>query len=174
MTQFPVVTAGKRPTAALLRQMLPLLAMKTGNTDRAATTAFTDDPDLKFTLVANATYFIEWDLACGALAAADIKTSWNVTAVSGTGVKEVIGPGSTAADANADNISMRCGVHGYTTSIAYNGVRDGTAQLFRVYESSYLTTTAAGEIALQWAQVTSNATASRIAAGSIGRAWQMT
>lgn len=170
MTTYPTINAATRVTGALLTSMLPILVNKTVSTDRAATTAFADDPDLQLPLLANATYFVEWDLICGGLAAADIKTSWNVTAVGGSGLKAVVGPGSAAADANADNIAARMGVHGFTTSVSYNGVRDGTAQLFRVYECANLATTAAGLIAVQWAQVTSNATASRVAAGSLGRA----
>lgn len=167
--RYPTWLAGQTVTAALLSSMLPLEAYKTGNTDRLSTTTFVDDPDLTFDLEANAVYFVEFFLLMGATTAADIKTSWTVPS-GAAGLKSVIGPGSAAVDANADNISMRTGVHGFTTQINYSGVRNATASLFRGYEHAIVTTFAAGTCAIRWAQVASDAAASRMSAGSYARA----
>jgi hypothetical protein len=167
-----VLYAGQRFTAALAAQMQPDWYVKGTGTTRASTTTFADDPDLIVPVLANKVYLIEFWVKAAALAAADIKTIWNVPAGT-TGNRQVVGPGSTAADAGADNITSRWGVHAFATSIAYNGVRDSAANQFWFKEWAIVTVGAtAGNIALQWAQVTSNATGSVVAAGSYARSTQ--
>jgi hypothetical protein len=146
-------------------QYFPVTMYRTTNLDRASTTTFAADPVLQASLAANAVYLVEVYLNYGALAAADIKTQWTAPA-GATGNRAVMGPGSTAANASADNISMRSGVHSFTTSVTYSGVRDSQSNLSIATETSIVTTTTAGTLSLDWAQVTSNATGSRMGAGS--------
>lgn len=171
MSRYPSITAGQKLTADLLNSMLPQFVYKAANTERSSTTTVSSDPDLQISLEAG-TYFVEFFLIAGGVTASDIKTAWSTPSGS-SGLKSVVGPGSTATDANADNISMRSGVHGFATEITYSGVRNATNQVFRIYEHGVVTVTTAGTLALQWAQATSGATASRIGAGSLMRVTQI-
>lgn len=172
MSTYPDIVAGQEITAELLRAMLPQTVWKTASTDRAATTTFADDEDLTMQLEASATYIVEFHLLYAALSAADFKTAWTVPSGAG-GNRSAMGPGSTAADADADNITMRSGVHNYTTSVTYSGVRNSATNLAIAVETATLTTSSAGTLALQWAQATSNATATRLATGSRLRVWRI-
>lgn len=170
---YPSPLAGQRVTAALLQAMLPTIIVKTASTDRSSTTTLADDPELTTTLAANAIYFVEFFLFfAGNLG--DMKTAWTVPS-GATGNRSAIGPGSNAdgGTSNAmDNISGRFGVHGYSTTVAYGGRTTGsTASLSQeaAIETSLMTTTNAGTCAIQWAQVTSNANATRMASGSLCR-----
>ncbi|TDD88350.1 hypothetical protein [Actinomadura rubrisoli] len=167
MSTYPQIAAGQRITAALLTSMLPTEIVKAANTDRVNNT-FSADPELTIALDASAVYRVEFDLLAGGTTTADIQTRWAVPAAA-SGLKSVIGPGSTAAEGNADNVAMRTGVHGFTTTVVYSGVRNATGNLFRIWETAVLTTAGAGTLSLEWAQATTNATASRISAGSLLR-----
>ena len=165
---YPLIYAGQRVTAALLTSMLPLESVKLSGTSRASTTTFSDDPDLTLQLEANATYAVEMYVHAAAVAAGDIKTIWTVP-VGATGNKAVMGPSTAALDGNADNITMRSGVHGTSTVVTYNGVRDSSAQ-FYFFERATIVTISAGTLALQWAQSVSSVSSTIVGAGSYIRA----
>jgi len=171
MSRYPEITAGTRLRASILQAMIPQIILKAAHTDRASTTTVTDDPELQITL-AEGVYFVEIFLLLGGNLNGDIKTAWGTTGTM-SGLKSVIGPSSNANNSGADQITMRAGVHGLGTEIIYSGVRDATANLFRVYEHSVVTVAAAGVLSLQWAQVSSVVTASRVAAGSLMRVTQI-
>jgi len=172
VSQYPVIAAGERVNAALLRSMMGEFVLKPADTTKTNNT-MADDPHLTTgDLVAGATYWVEFRLGCSGLLAADIKLAWTVPA-SSTGLRFVDGPGSSANDASADNIAMRAGGHGFATAIAYSGVRNGSNQ-FRVYEDGWITLAGtSGPVTLSWAQNTTDATASRVAAGSLLRWWRL-
>lgn len=173
MAKYPAITAGQRLDAALLDSMLPEYVRKTVGTDRTTST-MTDDPDLSTTLVGSAVYFVEFFLLCGGTTTADIQTAWTVPS-GASGFKSVMGPGSTASDSAGDNVAVRLGVHAFSTTITYSGVRNSTSSLFRVYEYGEVTTSAtAGTLALNWGQATTNATASRVWNGSLLRVTRIT
>lgn len=167
MSTWPPIAAGQRITAGLLTSMLPQTIVKAANTDRVNSTPLAD-PELTAALEANAQYEIQFDLRVGGIAAADLVTRWAVPlAVSGE--RMVTAPGTAALDASADNVTAKFGAIDFANPMTYNGVRSGTALLFRVFEWGLITTTTAGTCALTWAQGTTNATATRVAAGSIMR-----
>lgn len=169
MSVYPVLSAGQRITAALLTSMLPITVIKPGDTTRTSTTTVADDPDLTLALEANATYLVEFFIIMGAETDEDFKSDWNVTgSTTPTGFKGVLGPGSTVADSNADNIAMRAGVHGFGTDITYSGTRSATLnnQFCSVREWGYVITTTTANIAYRWAQGTSGTTGTILAAGS--------
>lgn len=168
MAKYPEITAGQKITAELLRSMLPEVIVKPGTTERASTTTLTIDPDLQFEGVAGAQYLIEFNLMPAALANTDFKTEWTVPN-DASGLKAVLGPGSSAADGNADNIAMRAGVHQFGTDITYNGVRNNNANAFLVQEFGIVTLVSGGTIGLNWAQGTSNATPTILYGGSYMR-----
>lgn len=146
-------------------QYFPETIYRTTDLDRASTTTFAADPVLQATLAANAKYLIEVYMSYGALAAADLKTQWTVPA-GATGNRSCFGPGSSASDSSATNIVVRCNVSNFSTSIPYEGVRNSQTNLTLAWETGMVTTTTGGTMSLDWAQNTSNATGSRMGAGS--------
>lgn len=166
MSQYPVIYAGQRITATLLTSMEPIQVWKTTNTDRASTTTMTDDPDLTVTLEANATYRAIFYLHYAALDAARFKTQWTVPS-GATGNRTAVGPDQgVILSSTSSGGTGRWGVHGYTTACTY-GTRDPSAvNLCSAVEEAVMTTSSAGILAIQWAQATSNATATRLGAGS--------
>ncbi|MFI0236319.1 hypothetical protein [Streptomyces sp. NPDC016845] len=165
MAQWPPIPAGSRITSGLLTSMLPQIMWKGANSDRSATTSFVDDPDLFASLEANATYHATFYLHFAAVDLARFKTMWNVPA-GATGLRSAIGPdqGVSLSGASAGGTG-RWGVHAFTTSVTY-GTRDSATNQCAAIEDGVISTTTAGTLALQWAQVTSNATATRLGQGS--------
>lgn len=169
MSQYPSIAAGQRVTSLLLSRMLPLEAVKPSNTDRSSTTTFVDDPDLALQLEANAVYQVVFYLHFAALDAARFKTAWTVPS-GATGNRSAVGPDQgVILSGTSSGGTGRWGAHNFTTSVTY-GTRDSATNQCFAMEESTLTTTNAGTLALQWAQATSNATATRLAAGSALRA----
>lgn len=163
---YPNWQAGDPITASALNYTQGEVIVKPSTTDRPSTTTVTDDPHLTTTLDANATYSVELHLKVAGLAAADIKTNWTVpSGASGTRNVRGAGTGSTT-DSNADNATMRTGVHNFSTDVVYNNIRN-TVNSAYVTETGVVTTTSAGTLALSWAQNSSNATATSVVAGSI-------
>ncbi|MFD5682205.1 hypothetical protein [Streptomyces bacillaris] len=165
MPQYPLILPGLDISAELLNAMHPTFAFKPNHTDRASTTTFTADPDLVLPLAGSAVYRVEAWLNYGAGSTGDFKTSWQVPS-GATGNRGVLGPGSTASDGGADNITARFGVHNFGTTVNYNGVRNSTGNMAFALETATIWTTSAGDISLLWAQNTSDATATRLGAGS--------
>lgn len=168
MALYPNYTAQQRLTASSLRAGQILIAYKTIDTNRASTTTFADDPDLQLLLDADAVYSIEFFLNFAGLTVGGFKTAWRIPS-GASGLKGIRGPGSSATDGSANNILLRSGVHGTSGSFAY-GTRNDASNASFAYETGVLTTSDAGSVAIQWAQVTSNATATRMSVGSWARA----
>jgi len=168
VSKYPVIEVGDPWTADLANSMLADTTYKSTATPRTNNT-LADDPDLVTpTLVANGVYLVEFSIryATTAVATTGIKTAWNVPAGVLSTNKEVLGAGSTQTDGSADNDGGRFGVHGYATTIQY-GTRGSASLQLRAYEASTVIMGAtAGTVALQWAQVTTSATASVVSAGS--------
>jgi hypothetical protein len=167
--QVPLITAGSRAVASAIG--VTQLISKVNSTTRTSNVTITDDPDLSFPVVSGGIYLVEWGIYYSGLTAASINTQWDVPSGS-SGLKAVLGPGSSASDSNADNISGRFGVHGYTTSIKYSCARNGTNQQFAT-ENSVVTAGSTGNIALMWAQAVSNATGTVVSGNSWGRCTRM-
>lgn len=166
MAQYPTVLAGDRLSAQIEMAQVPVTLYKAANTDRASTITLVDDPDLTASLAANAVYRIEFYLHMGAATAGDVQTMWTVPA-GATGNRSAVGPASAeAGTVNADPTTIRMGVHGYGTAVVYGSARTTNTNLWFALEESIVTTTTAGTCAIQWAQAVSNATASRMGAGS--------
>jgi hypothetical protein len=152
------------PTGDELAALSWEFVYKPANTDRPSTTTFADDPDLTIQLEANSTYYIRMAIKYAALSAAAIKTQWTVPA-GATGSRSAVGPG-TGVTLDADSGGTgRWGIHNYPTTVVY-GTRNSATNLCSATEESTIFTTSAGTLALTWAQNASNATATRVAAGS--------
>lgn len=166
-SNYPTWAAGDPISASMLNYTQGDVIVKTSATSRTTTTTLADDPDLTTTLDANATYLVEFFLHMVSPTGVLIKTAWTVPS-GATGNRHVIGVGSSATDANSDNISSRSGVHGFTTSVTY-GTRGANTNQIGAVETAIVTTTSSGTLAIQWAQVTSSATAAQMSAGACMR-----
>lgn len=165
--QYPTIAAGDRVVTSTLTALENQYILK-GTTTPITNNTLVDDPDLTFAVVANGVYFIEFGIYYNGLSAANITTQWDTPSGS-SGLRNVIGPGSTAVDANADNISGRFGVHGFGTSVTYSCARNGSNQQW-AYESCVVSVgSTAGSVTLKWAQATTNATATNVTANSWAR-----
>lgn len=154
---YPQPLAGQRITAALLRSMLPQTVRKTADTSRAATTTFADDDHLSYAVEANAVYVMDGWIKYFAHSTPDIKIQF--TTPTGTlGEWGWLMPGSgTAATATA-GFSIR------TDTIDVGGSRTGygttDSNMFTPMNGFWRIGSTAGSVTLQWAQNTSDATAS--------------
>ncbi|MFD3614425.1 hypothetical protein ACFWWT_04080 [Streptomyces sp. NPDC058676] len=162
MSRYPSIPPGRRLTSDLMMSMLPDTIYKTSNEDRVSTVTLAADTDLTTTLEANAVYHVQMFIHYAAISAAGFQTDWTVPS-GASGSRWVLGAGSTQV--SSDNVPGRFGVHTFATACEY-GDRASATNLMGGVEEAIVTTTNAGTLALRWAQVTSNATAARVAAGS--------
>lgn len=167
MSQYPTWAAGEDITADKLSAGLTMAVWKTAATTRASTTTAVDDPDLVMALAAGATYFFDlWVFNTGAaIGTGDIKVAVNYSGTSsGYGW---IGTGIATTGATATNVKGNA----IGTGTQAFGVNGGTFGDIKITGS--IATTTAGNLSLQWAQNTSNATNTVVRAGSYLRAWRV-
>jgi hypothetical protein len=156
--------AAGRTASAATPLGIPRFAYKTANTDRTSST-LTDDPELTMQLDANAVYRVEFHLLHAAVNTARFRTAWTVPA-GAVGTRSALGPDQgVILSSTSSGGQGRWGVHAYSTACIY-GSRDDNTLLCYSIETSTVITSAAGTCALQWAQQTASATASRLAQGS--------
>jgi hypothetical protein len=167
--RFPEVKGGQEYTADFMRSLLPLWVIKDSNTDRASTTTFADDPEFKLeNLLANAVYNIQFAVKFAGDLDGDIKTNWTLP-TGATGTRLCLGPGSTANQASAAFMNMRCGAHGVTTSVHYSATRDLVTLEVWCWERAVIRMgTVDGDVVLSWAQAASSGTATRVSADGWG------
>ncbi|MCH0555822.1 hypothetical protein [Streptomyces sp. MUM 16J] len=140
---------------------------KTSDTTRTTST-FADDPDFQVALDASSVYRIEMFLHFAAIDAARFKTQWNVPS-GASGNRSAIGPDQgQILSGTSSGGTGRWGVHGFATDATY-GSRDSAANQCFAMEEATVFTSSAGTLALQWCQATTNATATKLAAGSYMR-----
>jgi hypothetical protein len=164
---YPDWAAGDPITASMLNYTQGDVIVKSVDTSRASTTTFADDPDLTTTLDASAVYFVEMWLHVVSPITEGIKLSWTVP-TGATGNRSVIGIGSSQSVSNADGVTSRLGVHNFSTVVVYGDRNNDTFQT-KVVETSVLTTTSSGTLALAWAQNASGSTPAVVSAGSCMR-----
>jgi hypothetical protein len=127
---------------------------KTVDEPRTNTTTAAVDPELYVDLEANTTYLLELYLFVSGLAAADIKTSWNIPA-STTFYRWSLGP-DTSAVGNS-NVTMRSAIHLATSEPGYGLNTDTSWVGIKETCMVYLGATA-GRVQFKFAQNTANAT----------------
>jgi hypothetical protein len=150
-------------TGQRLRDGLPQYVIKDSSIAMTSSTTYKDDEELVYALVANAIYEPEFILAPGGSTTGDIKTRWSVPS-GATGFRWCTGLGSTAT--SRDNAAaIKMAVHAFSSDCVYGTV--STTSVGAAREIGTITTGAtAGNLRLQWAQNTSDATGSEILAGS--------
>ncbi len=169
MTQynFPTVTAGDEIVSSTFTNIETTFILK-GNTTPKVNNTLALDPDLTFSVSANGIYMVEFGIYYNGLSAANLTTQWDTPSGS-SGLRGVVGPGSTAVDGSADNISGRFGAHGFGTSVTYSCARNGANQQW-AYESGVVVVGSVdGAVTLKWAQATTNATATNVTGNAWGR-----
>lgn len=173
MAKYPDIEVGDIWTADLANASIPDIYYKSTSTTRASTTTLADDPDLVVPVAANGIYIVEFDLRYACLnnntnTLAGFKTVWTAPTGTLSTNREVLGYGSNVV--TDDNQLMRSGVHAYSTVVSY-GSRNSTTLQVRAYEIGLVQLgSTAGNITLQWAQNTSNATGTVLAATSFAKA----
>lgn len=166
MARYPQLTAGQRLTAAVLQEMIPDKIVKAAATDRTSTTTLADDPELQGLALAAGTYEIHVMIfAASASATPDIKTTWEFTGTWTTPVRALDGPGTTATGGATANTDWRADGQAANSSAAYSLA--ATSDYSVIHEEAHdVVVTVAGDFSLQWAQQTSDGTATSVKAGS--------
>lgn len=169
MARYPQLTAGQRLTAAVLQEIIPDKKVKAAPTDRSSATTgttLTDDPELSGLTLAAGTYEIHvMLLATSASSAPDIKTTWEFTGTWTTPVRALNGPGTTATGGATANTEWRADGQAANASAAY--ALAATSDYSVIHEECHdVIVTVAGDLSVQWAQQTSDATATSVKPGS--------
>lgn len=165
--QYPNILSGQDLTADILNAGLPYTVWKTGNTTRTSNTTLADDPDLILALVANASYSFDMFLPVtgAAIGTGDIKVAVNYSGTSGGGTWEGFGMATTAVT-SYHSAGQSLGVNAQAYGI--NGLSFGALRI-----SGMIFTTTSGNLSLQWAQQTSNATGTNLRVGSYLRVFRV-
>ncbi len=169
---YPIPLAGQRITADLLRSMLPVIARKTADTSRSSTTTTTADPHLQFEVVANATYIMDGWIKYDSATAADFALDFSAPSGAagewlgvGTGHSPVISA-DTGGTIVLDTVSsrgymIRTNSNDVTAALTYGGLGVGTSLTIMI-TATLRTASTAGTWSLDWAQSTSNASATTV------------
>ncbi|MFD5697435.1 hypothetical protein [Streptomyces lasiicapitis] len=153
---YPIPLAGQRLTAALLRSMQPQTVRKTADESRAATTTFADDTHLVFAAEAGAVYTMVGWIKYFTDPTPDIKLQFAVPSQC-LGEWAWLMPGSGSGAAGTGGYSIRTETNDVASFRTGYGTSDSVH--FTPVSGLFRMSTTAGNIALQWAQNTSNAAA---------------
>jgi hypothetical protein len=159
-SQFPVILAGTDYTAALIQSIVPWTAWKAADTPRSNTTTLANDPDLTVPVVANGSYlFLCLLFATGAaISTGDLKAAFAwPSGGSGKWGSAGFATGSAVPNWNAARTTT-------ATSVPF-GV-NGASSSWMLLGGMLLNGATPGSLTLQWAQNTSNATATTLQLGS--------
>jgi hypothetical protein len=158
--QFPQILAGMDYTAALIQSIAPLSAWKAADLPRSNTTTVANDGDLLIPVVANGSYiFLAGLFATGAaISTGDIKVTFTWPSGSGKWGSAGLATGSAVPNWNGARTSSGATPVGF----GVNGASSSTAWIF----GTLLNGATPGNLQLQWAQNTSNATATTLQAES--------
>lgn len=161
-------TAGQKITAAQLNAFcVPLAVIKPGDQSLASSTTLQNDSALFVPVVASATYLFDCylDYEGGTLGSSDLKWTWAVPA--GAALRY-------CADWLSTGSTVQVGITHKDTDVLAAGT-GGAASLFSVrMTGSLVMGVTAGNLQLQWAQNTSNATATIVHAQSRLALWRVT
>ncbi len=146
-----------------------VLKYKPSNTDRSSTIVANADPHLSTNLEAGV-WHVRFVLLMGATIG-DFRTRWITTGTLASATRIAWGPSpfsvntTTPLEAQGrEAVPMRTSVHNYATEIAY-GMNSATLFTSAI-EESIMNFTTAGSVALGWAQDTSDASITTLAAYS--------
>lgn len=167
---YPTLFAGQRWTASVAQSMLSVVARKTADTSRAATTTGTADPHLQFTVAANAVYIMDGWIKYDGPAAADLNLDWSAPAGSlgewygwGAGHSPVI-TFSAAGAAQLDTqggrgYPIRTETNDITAARSFGTLGTGITPLTLTLGGMLRVGSVGGTYSCDWAQLTSDAAA---------------
>jgi hypothetical protein len=166
MSKYPAYYAGLRLTAALLaagqwdKTVKQALSTKTNNT-------LANDAELTGLALGVGTWEVHMMLLpfCAASATPDFKTQWAFTGTWNNPVRGSVGPSSTNTAAPDVVTPVKMRLDAANVSVSY-GLAAGST-VYEVHERcATVVVTVAGSLSLQWAQTTTDANATTLAAGS--------
>lgn len=168
MSVYPDIRAGAHLSGDLLRSMLPPQVWKTTDESVTSSTTLQNDDDLALPVEANATYALSGFLVWTGNETGDIKFGFDFPA-SSTLHWGMVGPDDTSTGFNSGGTRgagewfVRINQTAGGSVIQFAG---STAPLMGLLEGTLFTGATAGTLQLQWAQFTSNGTATTLKAGS--------
>jgi hypothetical protein len=165
---YPIPLAGQRLTAGQLRSMLPQVARKTSDTQRAATTTTVADPHLQFTVEANAVYIVDGWIKYDGPAAADLNLDWSTPAGAlgewagwGAGHSPVItfsAAGAVQTDTQGGRgYPIRTETNDVASARSFGCLGTGLTPLTVLVAGTLRVGSTAGTYSCDWAQLTSDA-----------------
>lgn len=166
MTALSKIVAGSRILASEVQAVAPLAAYKSADQPVTSSTVLVNDNALSVSVLASATYHFQCylDYEGGTGGSADIKWQWTVP--SGAVMHYHAAYQGAGGSANVGNTNTA------STSIAAR--TQGAGTLCGTTMTGTLTVSVtAGTLQLQWAQNTSNGTATIVHAGSSLALWQI-
>jgi hypothetical protein len=165
LTALGQVQAGSRLTAAMAQGIAPLSAYKSSNQSVTSSATLVNDGALAIELQANAVYSFLLILGYnGASGAGNLKFGWSLPSLSTMGY---------SLYGNSTSGSATDGPWETASSVPALGTSGTGTSLGAVAQGTVSTGSTAGPMQLQWAQNTSNATATTVLAGSVLLAWQV-
>jgi hypothetical protein len=165
MTAAGQAYAGSRLTAAMLQGIAPLSAYKGTSQPLASNATLQNDSALAIPLQANAVYSFLLILGYnGASGAGNLKFGWALPSLSSMGYSLY---GNTTGGSATD------GPWETASSVPALGTSGTGTNLGAVAQGTVSTGSTQGPMQLQWAQNTSNTTATTVLAGSVLLAWQV-
>lgn len=168
MAKFPDWQVGTDVSAQNLAYMVPNIVIKQSTTTRSGTTTLADDPELSGLALSVGQWWVKFHLyvSCSTSATPDIKTQWAFTGTAAATVRMLKGPGSTNTSAQDQLPSVRMGAAASNANAVY-GLNASTGFSYVEEESFSLIVTVAGNLSLQWAQNTSDASNTNVHAQSV-------
>lgn len=169
---YPTPLAGQRITASLLRSMQPQVIRKTADTARSSTTTATADPHLTFEVEANGVYVWDGWLKYSAATSGDIIVDFSVPTGS-LGEWGAYGPGIVVIGADDSPLALQTDTQqstGYLLRAETNDVSQfrtygglgSSVGLTILLSGTLRVSSSAGTFSLDWAQGTSDATATTL------------
>jgi hypothetical protein len=150
---WPEILSGQRITGTLLTNLMPVTAIKTASTSRTSTTTITADPELQLSVEAGAEYVGEFYFRISGNSAGDMDVQWTTPAGAtgswnGYRLLAASADGGTGTTVRAAlNAEISLSTPSPTTAQAVTGT-------FRITMGG-----TSGTLSIDWAQGTSNATA---------------
>jgi hypothetical protein len=156
---YPQWLAGQDITADQLNLMLPMVARKVTDTARTSTGTATADPELTFTLAANAVYIMDGWIKYSADASGDLLIDWNVpSGCLGEWSGIAIGLGTSAS--TTSGYSLRTETNDIDQARSFAGIGAANTVSLQIYGT--IRTSSGGTYAMTWAQGASFATATTL------------
>lgn len=169
---YPTLLAGQRITAGLLSSMQPMVARKTSDTSRSATTTTTADPHLTFDIAANAVYVMDGWLKYDGPIAGDLNLDWSPPSgcegeytAWGSGnasITATVGITLTSDTQSVRGYMIRTETNDISQSRSFGCLGTGLTPLTIMINGTIRNGSTAGTYSLDWAQLASDATSTTL------------